>query len=294
VPRAPHDRDGSRWIVFGALTRSVLDSALVLDCIHGPMPGDPAPLPAPPSSYVDAARSAPRRLRIAVSDAFPSGTLGRLAPDIRRALDETADTLRRLGHEVVERDVAFEARDVPVVLGLMFRGIRDLVRDVERPHRLERRTRAIARPGILVSDRMLAGLERRERALAGRLQQVFADHDALLTPMMSRPPVRAGLMEGRGATVTYLWESGWVPFSVLWNMTGQPAASVPAGFTDDGVPLAVQLVARPQDETTLLSLAAQLESARPWTARRPPWGGDADGAGRGRHRHSGVDRFPAR
>jgi hypothetical protein len=254
----------------------------------------PHPLPGPPCSYVEAARSVPRRLRIAVSDAFPRGTLGRLAPDIRRALDTTAEALRGLGHEVVERDVAFEAGDVPVVLGLMFRGIRDLVREVERPQRLERRTRAIARPGALVSDRMLAGLERRERVLAGRLQQVFADHDALLTPMMSRPPVRAGLMEGRGATVTYLWESGWVPFSVLWNMTGQPAASVPAGFTDDGLPLAVQLVARPQDETTLLSLAAQLESARPWTSRRPPWGGDADGAGPGHHRLLGGDRSAAR
>jgi amidase len=88
--------------------------------------------------------------------------------------------------------------------------------------------------------------------------------------MMSRPAVRAGVMEGRGATATYLWESGWVPFCVLWNSTGQPAASVPAGFSDDGLPLAVQLVGRPHAEATLLSLAAQIEDARPWTQVHPP------------------------
>jgi amidase len=99
---------------------------------------------------------------------------------------------------------------------------------------------------------------------------VFDDYDVLLTPMMSEPAVRAGIMEGRGATATYRWETGWVPFSVLWNSTGQPAASVPAGFSADGLPLAVQLVGRPSDEATLLSLAAQLEAERPWTQRRPP------------------------
>ena len=73
--------------------------------------------------------------------------------------------------------------------------------------------------------------------------------------------------------MTYLWETAWAPFYVLWNSTGQPAVSVPAGFTDDGQPLAVQVVGRPNDETTLLSLAAQIEAVRPWADRRPPLGG---------------------
>ena len=99
---------------------------------------------------------------------------------------------------------------------------------------------------------------------------VFADHHVLLMPVMSQPAVPAGIMEGRGATVSYLWETGWVPFNVLWNSTGQPAASVPAGFSATGLPLAVQLVGRPNDEATLLSLSAQIEDARPWAHRRPP------------------------
>src|SRR3954454_5251492 len=277
VPRAPHDRDGSHWIVFGALTRSVLDSAVVLDAIAGPGAGGgaaPGP-PVPPGSFAGAARSRPRPLRIAMSGAFPRGTIGRLSPEVRGALEDTAALLRSLGHTVVERDVDFGARDGAVIVALLFRGIRDLVVEAERPERLERRTRAIARPGALVPDRALARLRDAERAIAVRLGALFATHDVLLTPVMARPAVRAGLMEGSGATVTYLWETGWVPFNVLWNSTGRPAASVPAGFTGEGLPLAVQLVARPQEETTLLSLAAQLEAARPWAQHRPPEGGAA-------------------
>jgi amidase len=152
----------------------------------------------------------------------------------------------------------------------MFRGIHDLVGEIERPQRLERRTRALARPGALVSDRMLERLLRAEQSMRERIGRLFTDHDALLMPVMAEPAVPAGIMEGRGATATYLWETGWVPFNVLWNSTGQPAASVPSGFSKDGLPLAVQLVGRPHDEATLLALAAQLEHERPWAAHRPP------------------------
>jgi amidase len=258
VPRAPHDGIGAHWICFGALTRSVLDTALVLDAATGSR------------EFSAAARRAPGRLRIARSDAFPPGTRGKLAPDVRAALDDTEAALRALGHEVVERAVGLRARDVPVLVGLMLRGIHDLVGEVERPMRLERRSRALARPGALVSERTLERLHAAEQRIAARVNGVFDDYDVLLTPMMSEPAVRAGIMEGRGATATYRWETGWVPFSVLWNSTGQPAASVPAGFSADGLPLAVQLVGRPNDEATLLSLAAQLEAERPWTQRRPP------------------------
>ena len=265
VPRTPHDSDNSHWIVFGALTRSVPDAALMLDVLGaGGSDGGAG------GSFVEAARARPGRLRVAVSASFPRGTLGRLSPDVARALDGTAELLRSLGHEVVERDIDFGLKDGPVILGMLFRGMHDFVAEIERQERLERRTRAIARPGALVSDRALERLRDLERRLAARVQRLFDEHDVLLTPMMSRPAVRTGLMEGRGATVTYLWETGWVPFNVLWNSTGQPAASVPAGFSDDGLPLAVQIVGRPDAEATLLSLAAQIEEARPWADRRPP------------------------
>jgi amidase len=184
----------------------------------------------------------------------------------------------------VEGETGFAARDVPVILGLMFRAIHDFVAEAERPRRLERRTRALGRPGALVGDRARDRLLAAEARMGERVRAQFAHHDVLLTPAMSQPAVPAQAMEGRGATVTYLWETGWVPFEVLWNSTGQPAASVPAGFTQAGLPLAVQIIGRPDGEQTLLSLAAQLERARPWAQRRPPFatGQVAGNAGRGR------------
>jgi amidase len=254
VPRTPHYPD-NHWICFGALTRSVADSALMLDVLAD----GTFPPPKPPGT-----------LRIAVSEAFPAGTRGRLTDETTAALHGTADLLRELGHEVVDADLPVGTRDGLLIVGLMFAGIRELVGEMERPQRLERRTRAMARPGRLISERTVERLLRAEQRLAERVGRLFADHDVLLTPVMSEPAVPAGIMEGRGATATYLWSSAWVPFNVLWNSTGQPAASVPAGFSATGLPLAVQIVGRPHDEATLLSLAAQLEEARPWAGRRPP------------------------
>ncbi|MBV9367117.1 MAG: amidase [Solirubrobacterales bacterium] len=258
VPRSPHYRE-SNWIVFGALTRSVRDAGLMLDVL-----GDDG------QSFEQAAQTRPERLRIAVAPDFPPGTRGRLNDAARVALDQTAAQLRSLGHTVIEGKVDLRARDVPVIVGLILRGVRDLVAAAERPQRLERRTRAFARPGALLSERTTQRLLNAERAIAARLTAAFDDHDLLLTPVMSTPAVPAGIMEGRGATVTYLWETGWVPFTILWNITGQPAASVPAGFSGEGLPLAVQIVGRANDERTVLNLAAELEAERPWTDRRPP------------------------
>ncbi len=102
------------------------------------------------------------------------------------------------------------------------------------------------------------------------MNRLFADHDVLMTPITTRTQVRAAEWEGMGAFRTLIGMLRVYPFTVPWNATGQPAASVPAGFTADGLPLAVQLVGRPEDEGTLLSLAAQLEAERPWADRRPP------------------------
>jgi len=250
--RVPREQDGTHWICFGGLTRSVADARLMYDVLA---PGIDAP---------------PRRpLKIAYSERFPPGTRGKLTPETHAALRATADLLRDLGHEVVEKDPDFRARDAPVILGLMFRTIRDLVEEIEQPQRLERRTRNIARPGRLVPDRTVEKLLGAERRIGRRVTALWDHFDVLLMPMLAEPAVPAQLMEGRGATATYLWESGWAPFCVLWNSTGQPAASIPAGFAADGLPLAVQLVGRPHGEGTLLTLSQEIEDARPWGLHRP-------------------------
>jgi len=92
----------------------------------------------------------------------------------------------------------------------------------------------------------------------------------LLTPLFTRPPFEVGRFEGRGFWAAYNGSSGFVPWPGMWNILGQPACSVPAGWSSEGTPLAAQLVGRTDDEGTLLSLAAQLEAERRWTDRRPP------------------------
>jgi len=105
--------------------------------------------------------------------------------------------------------------------------------------------------------------------VAARINAIFDHADVVLTPGTSGPPFRVGQFHGRGALWTLNAIVARVPYYGVFNATGQPAASVPAGVDAEGLPLAVQLVGRPGDEATLLSLAAQIERARPWADRRP-------------------------
>jgi amidase len=121
-----------------------------------------------------------------------------------------------------------------------------------------------------VPDGALARARAGTEPWARRVLRLWDDVDVLLTPTMPSLPTLVNEQEGLG-TARMLDSSGpWVSYTAPWNMTGQPAASVPAGWTEDGVPLAVQIVSRPNDEATLLSLAGQIERVRPWADRLPP------------------------
>jgi amidase len=126
------------------------------------------------------------------------------------------------------------------------------------------------RLGRLLSGRGLTWAKGVEAEDAARIGRVFAEHDVLLTPQLSRPSLRVGEFEGRGALWTLNGSAAFTPFTPMWNHVGHPAAAVPAGMSSGGLPLSVQLVGRRNDEATLLSLAAQIESERPWADRRPP------------------------
>ena len=105
---------------------------------------------------------------------------------------------------------------------------------------------------------------------AERMRPFFERHDVLLTPVAAVPPVRAGQWEGLGAVRTFLGMAQAYPYAIEWNLTGQPSISVPAGRSDDGLPIGMQLVGRHGEEATLLALAAQLEGELRWTEHRPP------------------------
>jgi amidase len=190
-------------------------------------------------------------------------------PALTRAVDEMAGLLRTLGHSVEEREPDYGLASTDATTRFL-RGIADDARGMAHPERLQRRTRGIARIGRLYNDKVLGIARKREAAHSERLGQLFRDHDVLLTPMTTRPPVLAGRWEGLPGLPTVVGMTAVYPFGVIWNMTGQPAAAVPAGTSDDGLPVAVQLVGRPGTEDTLISLAAQIEAERGWPDRRPP------------------------
>jgi amidase len=256
--------------VYGMLTRSVGDTALFHDVASGATEVDRAHAPAPEVPFAQSARTPPGRLRIALSTRVLPGVIPRLDAERERALRETAELLRSLGHEIVERDPDYGLGALPAVIARYLRGIHDDAQAMPHPDRLERRTRATARLGGLIPPTLLQRSRAAEGELTMRLNRVLEDHDVLLTPATAMGAPRIGQLQGRGALWTLNSVIGMVPYNAIWNVTGQPAASVPAGFTEDGLPLAVQLVARPNEEATLLSLAAQIEAERPWAQRRPP------------------------
>jgi amidase len=262
--------DAEHWYglsVFGCLSRTVLDSALFYDVVRGHVEGDAHTAPEPRSSFTEAARTAPGKLRIAFSTKPIQP--GPVAGEVRKAVHDTAELLRSLGHEVVERDPSWGFQ-LPAFLPRYLAGIRDDVARMPHPERLEQRTRRLASFGERLRRRPLRRALAAERKHAQRLGEVFAEFDVLMTPAMARLPVEAGRWHGKGTVATVNGISRYVPFTSPWNVTGQPAAAVPAGFSAEGLPLSVQLVGRPADETTLLSLSAQLEAERPWSDRRPP------------------------
>jgi amidase len=261
VPLAPHDGAWDGLSVNGPLARTVADAALFLDAT--------TTLPAPEGGFAAAAATPPGRLRIALSTKLPPGGMGRLGAAQRRALEDTAELLRGLGHEVVRRDPDYGPTLFGEMLSRYVHGIHVDVGTMAHPERLERRTRAMARMGALVAP-LMGRVRAQEAATAARVNALFAECDVLLTAGATGPPFEVGQFHGRGALWTLNMVASRVPYFGAFNATGQPAAAVPAGLDEAGLPVAVQLVGRAGDEATLLSLSAQIESARPWADRRPP------------------------
>jgi amidase len=270
VSMAPRPRGWNGLSVNGVLTRRVADTALFHDVVSGTTDVDLDSAPSPDVPFAHAAATPPGRLRIAFSTKVPPGVLAKLDDDGERALRETVELLRSLGHELSERDPDYGLGTATALIPRYVRGVSEDASALEHPERTERRTRGMARLGALIPqsifERALAG----EAEFARRLNGVFDDCDVLLTPTTASAPPRIGQLQGRGALWTLNAVAAMVPYNGVWNVTGQPAASVPAGLGADGLPRGVQLVGRFNDEATLLSLAAQIEAERPWDAQRPP------------------------
>lgn len=238
----------------GAVTRTVRDTALWLDAVTDE------------TAFSLAASTDPPPLRVALS--FKPSSVTRIDESVRTAVGRVADTLRSLGHTVTEEDPDY-GELTPLFLPRWLAGIRDDVRLLPHPERLEKRTRQLGRLGGLVGDRVLQRARAGEAERARRINALFDHHDVLLTPTLPMPPDRLGRFDGRSLAPTLILAGAMVGFTQQWNVTGQPAASIPAPVEDNGLPIGAQLVGRPNDEATLLSLSAQLERELRWPERRP-------------------------
>ncbi|WP_156766695.1 amidase [Mycobacterium sp. E2327] len=263
VSLEPHDNAWHGLSVNGPIARSVRDAATFLDAT--------STVPGPEGEFVAAAARHPGRLRIALSTKGPMPVPVRVGKAQLAAVHEAGALLRDLGHDVIIRDPEYPPAAVLTnYLPRFLRGISDDADAQAHPERLEARTRSLARAGALFSDRRMDAIRAAEPAVAGRIQAIFDDVDVVVTPGNATGPPRVGAYRRRGGVSTLLLVAQQVPYFPIWNLTGQPAAAVPWDLDGHGLPIAVQLVGRPYDEATLLSLSAQIEAARPWAHRRPP------------------------
>jgi len=261
VTTAPHPHLWFALGTAGPLTRSVLDSAVVYDVIRGNVPGD-LYTAEDRGSFVEAAGREPGRLTVGWSTR--PVTKG-IRPDPRhvRAVEDTARLLRDLGHDVREVDPRYPDPTAAFV-PQFFAGIRDEADRMEHFERLERRTRETYRLGAWVRPRVVEFALKQSEVVSRKANRVFDQVDVLLTPAIAHRPPKVGILDNAGAVESMIRAMPAIAYAAIWNVAGNPAAAVPCGVADDGLPTSVQLVGRPHEETTLLSLSAQLEAARPW------------------------------
>jgi amidase len=279
-PLGPEYGDAvSGWAVEHVLTRSVRDSAAVLDAISGPSPGDPYRVAAPSRPFAVEVGADPGRLRIGYSGTINDGSPGH--PDCIAGLGATVALLDQLGHDVSEASLPQLSEEEGRAIGTVFNSatawvidywVRRLGRD-PGPDDLEPLTRGYWEMGKQVpAAAYLRSIEVLQR-YARRVAAFFNSQDLFLTPTVSAPPLPLGQMVSteddpfRALQVS----AGTVAYSgVIANLTGNPAMSVPLHWTPDGLPIGMHFLGRFGSEATLLRLAGQLEGARPWNRRRPP------------------------
>ncbi|HEV8471486.1 MAG TPA: amidase [Methylomirabilota bacterium] len=258
-----------------AVTLSVRDSAALLDATAGPGPGDPYAAPPLSRRLLHEVGADPGRLRIAFSSVAPNGA--KVDPESLHTLAETATLCADLGHHVEEAHPAID-RDAVVATFLTLAAANTVVNLAGNPAKgraaredeVEKVTWATGQMGQRVSGADYVRATQAAHRLGRQMADFHERWDVLLTPGLATLPPRLGWIDMMLDDVDEYWRRvfHFSPFTVWFNITGQPAMMLPLGVAG-GLPVAVQLVARYGDEATLFRLAAQLETARPWFDRAP-------------------------
>ncbi|HVN70439.1 MAG TPA: amidase [Desulfomonilia bacterium] len=280
------------------ITRSVRDSAAMLDAVNGPDVGAPYIIPKPHETYLAEVEREPDPLRIAYTKKSPLGT--DVHPECKQAVEKAAALLLSLGHKVEEADPVIDGKSLAKNFFIMYYGetaadVADLQTVLGRrpsPSDVEGPTWLLNLLGKAYTAGEFVHSLRQWNTFARQMGLFHQKFDLYLTPTIAFPPFRIGELkpkpiEERAMKVVNLLRLGGLvrisglaekiafeifskaPFTELANMTGQPAMSVPLHWTADGLPCGVQFIARFGDESTLFRLAAQLEKAQPWFDRRP-------------------------
>lgn len=264
-------------VVEHVVTRTVRDSAAMLDVTGLPEPASPYPAPPKARPYVEELTAAPGRLRIAWWKRTPSGDA--VDPDVARALEETARLLESLGHHVEERpidaDLPAFSRSVAALTGANFaaflkRTIAEAGRD-PLPGELEPYTEAAMHvTRTIPGEAALYALQERRRC-ARQVLQFFETWDVFLSPVLSCPPPKLGYVDPVTIPPAELGprNAQVFPFAAVFNHTGQPSISLPLGWSAGGLPIGMMFSGRYGDEATLIRMASQIEQAAPWSGRRP-------------------------
>jgi amidase len=278
-PLGPHYGDiKSGLVAEHVLTRTVRDSAAVLDATSGPDLGAPYSVPQPARPFVDEVAADPGRLRIALTTETPLGTP--VHPDCVAAARDAGRLCEELGHRVVEAAPSIDGERLwhsfttMIAAGVTW-AIDGWGRRLGRtpaPEDFEPFIWAMYERGRGVSASQYLSAVQDTQRVSRDIAGFFVDYDVWLTPALGEPPVPLGTLVHTGGSPLELRrrQAAFTPFQYIANATGQPAMSVPLSWNADGLPVGTHFAGRYGDEATLFRLAAQLEEARPWSDKRPP------------------------
>jgi amidase len=268
--------------VDGVLTRTVGDTAAILDVLAGYELGDATWAPPPAEPFAAAASREPGKLRIAAT-AFPPVADAVVDPICARAVTDAAELLRSLGHEVEEVDPPWRIEGLSELFGAVFSIHIALQivysgmvagRGVEGPSEQDMEPMSWAIHQMTQGFNAVQGfaMEIQLQALTRQLVEFLAPYDALLTPALAERPLPIGTLDTAAPDPmsTFTRSGLFTPFTPIFNASGQPGISLPLYQGEDGLPLGVQLVGRPAGEAALLALASRVEAATPWAGRRAP------------------------
>jgi len=271
VSAAPTSSEISGLSVHGPIARSVRDAAALLDAMAGPSAQDWI-WQAPPTTgtFLAACDAEPKGLRIGryITPAVPGAEVH---PDCVAAYEHASTLLAGLGHDVEDFQTSFEPGLISLFENVWAAEFASLPFPAELDPQMRPLTRWLRERGYALSANdfysALGGLRSRARMEIER----SSAYDAILTPTLAQPPAKVGgLRNDADPAQDFENQKRFTPFTAPYNMSGQPAVSIPLHWNDESLPIGVQLIGRPGDEVTLLRIAAQLEAAEPWAHRKPP------------------------